>query len=46
MGQSGKPASRPSGPNGAGRRIYDLLRGQIADGTLAADVRPLRAAHT
>ncbi|KDB58784.1 transcriptional regulator, GntR family [Bordetella bronchiseptica A1-7] len=36
MGQSGKPASRPSGPNGAGRRIYDLLRGQIADGTLAA----------
>lgn len=36
MGQSGKTASRPSGPNGAGRRIYDLLRGQIADGTLAA----------
>ncbi|SPD56890.1 protein of unknown function (plasmid) [Cupriavidus taiwanensis] len=35
MGQSDQPAGRRAGATGAGRRIYDLLRAQIADGTLA-----------
>ncbi|WP_427306937.1 PLP-dependent aminotransferase family protein [Cupriavidus sp. H39] len=34
MGQFDQPASRRPGATGAGRRIYDLLRAQIADGTL------------
>ncbi|NOV22123.1 PLP-dependent aminotransferase family protein [Cupriavidus necator] len=34
MGQSDQPASRRPGATGAGRRIYDLMRAQIADGTL------------
>ncbi|MDQ0138901.1 MocR-like pyridoxine biosynthesis transcription factor PdxR [Cupriavidus necator] len=34
MGQSDQPASHRPGATGAGRRIYDLLRAQIADGTL------------
>jgi len=40
MGQSRTPASsRHPGATGAGRRIYDLLRAQIADGTLALGAR-------
>jgi GntR family transcriptional regulator/MocR family aminotransferase len=35
MGQLKAPAARSSRATGAGRRIYDLLRTQIADGTLA-----------
>uniref|UniRef100_UPI00339D761D MocR-like pyridoxine biosynthesis transcription factor PdxR n=1 Tax=Cupriavidus necator TaxID=106590 RepID=UPI00339D761D len=34
MGQSRQPADNRPGATGAGRRIYDLLRAQIADGTL------------
>lgn len=34
MGQSRTSTSNRPGATGAGRRIYDLLRGQIADGTL------------
>lgn len=36
MIQSQKSRSRRTGATGAGRRIYELLRTQIADGTLAA----------
>ena len=36
MDQFSTPSSRSSGANRAGRRIYDLLRSQIADGTLTA----------
>lgn len=36
MGQLHTPSSHRLGATGAGRRIYDLLRGQIADGSLAA----------
>jgi len=39
MGQIKLPPGRSPGPTGAGRRIYDLLRAQIADGTLAAKGR-------
>ena len=40
MGQSGTPpSSRHPGATGAGRRIYDLLRTQIADGTLPLGAR-------
>lgn len=35
MDQSRKPSGYRRGATGAGRRIYDLLRAQIADGTLA-----------
>lgn len=34
MGQFRQPAGTRAGATGAGRRIYDLLRDQIADGTL------------
>lgn len=34
MGQSRQPTGNRPGATGAGRRIYDLLRAQIADGTL------------
>ncbi|NUO87474.1 MAG: winged helix-turn-helix transcriptional regulator, partial [Cupriavidus sp.] len=34
MGQFDQSAGKQSGATGAGRRIYDLLRAQIADGTL------------
>jgi GntR family transcriptional regulator / MocR family aminotransferase len=34
MVQFDQPSSRHAGATGAGRRIYDLLRAQIADGTL------------
>ncbi|WP_454712069.1 MocR-like pyridoxine biosynthesis transcription factor PdxR [Cupriavidus nantongensis] len=34
MGQLDQPAGSRPGAAGAGRRIYDLLRAQIADGTL------------
>ena len=35
MDQSRKPTGSRPGATGAGRRIYDLLRAQIGDGTLA-----------
>ncbi|UDM53537.1 PLP-dependent aminotransferase family protein [Cupriavidus sp. MP-37] len=35
MGQFDPPGGGRPGATGAGRRIYELLRGQIADGTLA-----------
>lgn len=35
------PRHRRPGTTGAGRRIYDLLRGQMADGTLAPGARIL-----
>lgn len=38
MGQFRQPTDRP-GATGAGRRIYDLLRAQIADGTLPLGTR-------
>lgn len=37
MDQFRRPTSRRTGATGAGRRIYDLLRAQIADGTLPPD---------
>ena len=39
MDQLKPPSSRHPGATGAGRRIYDLLRSQIADGMLAAGAR-------
>jgi GntR family transcriptional regulator/MocR family aminotransferase len=39
MGQFRQPTDHRSGATGAGRRIYDLLRAQIADGTLPPDAR-------
>ncbi|MDB5770729.1 MAG: DNA-binding protein [Burkholderia sp.] len=39
MDQLDEPASRRAGATGAGRRIYVLLRAQIADGTLAPGAR-------
>ena len=39
MGQLQQPHDAPTGTTGAGRRIYDLLRAQIADGTLPAGAR-------
>lgn len=39
MGQFCTPSNREPGAPGAGRRIYDLLRAQIADGTLPAGAR-------
>jgi GntR family transcriptional regulator/MocR family aminotransferase len=39
MGQLRTPSAHPTGANGTGRRIYALLRGQIADGTLASGAR-------
>jgi GntR family transcriptional regulator/MocR family aminotransferase len=38
MGQLRTPSAR-RGATGAGRRIYDMLRAQIADGTLSAGAR-------
>lgn len=38
MDQFRQPTDRP-GATGAGRRIYDLLRAQIADGTLPLGTR-------
>ena len=45
MGQFDKEDGHRPGATGAGRRIYDLLRGQIADGTLlpGASVMATRA---
>ena len=45
MGQFDKEDGHRPGATGAGRRIYDLLRGQIADGTLlpGASVMAMRA---
>lgn len=45
MGQFDKKCDHRPGATGAGRRIYDLLRGQIADGTLlpGASVMSTRA---
>lgn len=39
MGQMTGPPSQRSGATGAGRRIYELLRAQIADGTLPPGAR-------
>jgi GntR family transcriptional regulator/MocR family aminotransferase len=39
MGQFQQPLNGPRGANGAGRTVYDLVRGQIADGTLQAGAR-------
>ena len=39
MVQSHQPDQRHPGAAGIGRRIYDLLRGQMADGTLAPGAR-------
>ena len=39
MVQFRHPTSRRPGATGAGRRIYDLLRSQIADGTLPPESR-------
>ena len=39
MGQFHKGSGHHPGATGSGRRIYDLLRGQIADGTLLPGVR-------
>jgi len=39
MVQSRQPTDRRHGATGAGRRIYDLLRAQIADGTLPPGAR-------
>lgn len=39
MDQSRQPAGTRAGATGAGRRIYDLLRAQIADGTLPPGAR-------
>jgi GntR family transcriptional regulator/MocR family aminotransferase len=39
MVQSSMPSTNRPGPTGAGRRIYDLLRAQIADGTLPQGAR-------
>src|SRR5690348_3030674 len=39
MGQSRQPTGRHPGATGAGRRIYDLLRAQVADGTLPPGAR-------
>ena len=39
MGQLRKLPARRAGPTGAGRRIYDLVRGQIADGSLPPGAR-------
>jgi GntR family transcriptional regulator/MocR family aminotransferase len=39
MGQLRTPPGRRTGATGAGRRIYDLLRSRIADGTLPAGAR-------
>lgn len=39
MGQLKPPASGQRGATGAGRSVYDLMRGQIADGTLPAGTR-------
>ncbi|HEX7642784.1 MAG TPA: PLP-dependent aminotransferase family protein [Burkholderiaceae bacterium] len=39
MGQLKTKTNRRSGATGAGRRIYDLLRSQIADGTLGQGAR-------
>lgn len=39
MGQLRTPPTRPPAASGAGRRIYELLRGQMADGTLPSGAR-------
>ncbi|WP_454753140.1 MocR-like pyridoxine biosynthesis transcription factor PdxR [Cupriavidus necator] len=39
MGQSRQPTGNRPGATGAGRRIYGLLRAQIADGTLSPGAR-------
>jgi len=39
MGQLHTPSTRHPGATGAGRRLYDLLRGQMVDGTLPAGAR-------
>jgi len=39
MSQFRKTNGRPTGPTGAGRRIYDLLRSQMADGILGPGAR-------
>lgn len=39
MVQFRDPAKRRPGATGAGRRIYDLLRSHIADGTLPPGAR-------
>ena len=39
MDQLQPTANRRSGANGGGRRVYDLLRAQMADGSLAVGAR-------
>ncbi|RYF67402.1 MAG: PLP-dependent aminotransferase family protein, partial [Comamonadaceae bacterium] len=39
MSQLTMPLHRPTGANGGGRRIYDLLRAQLAEGALAPGAR-------
>jgi GntR family transcriptional regulator/MocR family aminotransferase len=39
MDQLHQPANRRSGANGGGRRVYALLRAQMADGSLAVGAR-------